>query len=189
VAEKEIFCSLVSPKSAAGGPIRWAANEEERLIQMNTTIKIDDLSDPRIARFLEEHLNDMQSVTPPESCHALDLDALRRPEITFWSVWNDDELVGCGALKMLTDIHAELKSMRTSAKHRGTGLGTMLLQHIISEARRRGIQQISLETGAIPFFDAARALYEKNGFEYCGPFNGYKDDPNCVFMSREITKP
>lgn len=153
---------------------------------MSYTIKIDDLSDSRIAQFLEEHLKDMRAVSPPESKHALDLEGLKKPEITFWSVWNDDELVGCGAIKLLDDIHAELKSMRTSPKHRGAGVGRMLLRHIISQARERGIKRISLETGAMSFFDAARALYKKNGFESCAPFNGYIDDSNSVFMTREI---
>jgi putative acetyltransferase len=153
---------------------------------MSYAIKMDDLSDPRIAQFLEEHLDDMRATTPPESIHALDLEALKKPEITFWSVWKDEALVGCGALKMLSDTHAELKSMRTSARHRGAGIGTLIVQHIIAEAQKRGIKQISLETGSVDFFAPARALYRKNGFEECGPFEGYHEDPNSVFMTREI---
>jgi putative acetyltransferase len=153
---------------------------------MDTIIKIDDLSDPRIAQFLEEHLEDMRATSPPESIHALDLDGLRKPEITFWSVWKGDELVGCGALKQLTEAHAELKSMRTSRHYRGAGIGTMIVQHIIAEAKKRGIRRISLETGSMAFFEPARALYRKNGFAYCSPFDGYKEDPNSVFMTREI---
>lgn len=153
---------------------------------MNYVIKVDDLLDPRIAQFLEAHIQDMRSVTPPESKHALDLVGLRRPEITFWSVWQGDVLVGCGALKRLGDGHGELKSMRTSAGHRGRGIATLLLQHIIGEARKQDIWRISLETGAMPFFEPARALYRKNGFNDCGPFEGYRDDPNSVFMTKEI---
>jgi len=153
---------------------------------MDFCFKIDDLSDPRIARFLEEHLDDMRATTPPESIHALDLDKLKQPEIIFWSVWQGEELAGCGALKRLSDTHAELKSMRTARSFRGRGLGTLILEHILREARTRGFRRVSLETGSMDFFAPARALYAKHGFEVCGPFEGYWDDPNSVFMSREI---
>ena len=153
---------------------------------MDFCFKIDDLSDPRIARFLEEHLDDMRATTPPESIHALDLEKLKQPEIIFWSVWQGEELAGCGALKRLSDTHAELKSMRTARSFRGRGLGTLILEHILREARTRGFRRVSLETGSMDFFAPARALYAKHGFEVCGPFEGYWDDPNSVFMSREI---
>jgi len=153
---------------------------------MDFCFKIDDLSDPRIARFLEEHLDDMRATTPPESIHALDLEKLKQPEIIFWSVWQGEELAGCGALKRLSNTHAELKSMRTARSFRGRGLGTLILEHILREARTRGFRQVSLETGSMDFFAPARALYAKHGFEVCGPFEGYWDDPNSVFMSREI---
>jgi putative acetyltransferase len=148
--------------------------------------QVDDLTDPRIARLLEEHLEDMRATTPPESIHALDLEALKQPEIIFWSLWQGEELAGCGALKRLNDTHAELKSMRTARKFRGMGLGTLILEHILREARARGYRRVSLETGAVEFFAPARALYAKHGFVVCGPFEGYWDDPNSVFMTREI---
>ncbi|MFZ6027819.1 MAG: GNAT family N-acetyltransferase [Chloroflexota bacterium] len=153
---------------------------------MTYTIKIDDLSDLRVVQFLAEHIADMRSASPPESKHVLDLEGLKKPDVTFWSVWLDDELVACGAIKRLSATHAELKSMRTSAGHRGAGIGTMLVQYIIGAARQRGFRRISLETGAAAFFEPARALYRKNGFEYCPPFDGYRMDPNSVFMTREI---
>ncbi len=153
---------------------------------MDFCFKIDDLSDPRITRFLEEHLDDMRATTPPESIHALDLEKLKQPEIIFWSVWQGEELAGCGALKRLSDTHAELKSMRTARSFRGRGLGTLILEYILREARTRGFQRVSLETGSMDFFAPARALYAKHGFEVCRPFEGYWDDPNSVFMSREI---
>ncbi|MBN1372802.1 MAG: GNAT family N-acetyltransferase [Anaerolineaceae bacterium] len=153
---------------------------------MDFCFKIDDLSNPRIAQFLEEHLDDMRATTPPESIHALDLEKLRQPEIIFWSVWQGEELAGCGALKRLSDTHAELKSMRTARNFRGMGLGTLILEHILREARTRGFRRVSLETGSMDFFAPARALYAKHGFEVCEPFEGYWDDPNSVFMSREI---
>jgi putative acetyltransferase len=149
-------------------------------------IKIDDLSGAEIARFLEDHIKDMKSVSPPESKHALDLDGLRKPEITFWTVWDNGQLVGCGALKELDAVHGEIKSMRTSPLCRGKGVASLMLQHLFNEAKKRNYKRLSLETGAMAFFKPARALYEKFGFAYCPPFPPYKEDPNSVFMSKEL---
>jgi putative acetyltransferase len=149
-------------------------------------IKIDDLSGPEIARFLEEHINDMRSVSPPESKHALDLDGLRKPEITFWTVWDHGQLVGCGALKEIDATHGEIKSMRTSPLHRGKGVASLMLQHLLNEAQKRNYRRLSLETGSMPFFKPAHALYQKFGFVSCPPFPPYKEDPNSVFMSKEL---
>jgi putative acetyltransferase len=146
-------------------------------------IVVDDLTSEAIARFLEEHIRDMRSVSPPESKHALDLDGLRKPNITFWSVLDGDLIAGCGALKELDAQHGEVKSMRTAASHRGHGIGAMMLQHIIEEARRRGYIRLYLETGAMPFFTPARRLYARHGFVPCAPFADYKEDPNSVFMT------
>lgn len=156
---------------------------------MDLQILIDDLSDPRIAAFLEDHIKDMRSVSPPESKHALDLEGLRKPEIKFWSAWSDSVLVGCGALKRLDAEHAELKSMRTSPLHRRKGIGVAILRHIVSEARSSGYIRMSLETGSMPFFEPARALYESYGFTYCRPFADYKDDPNSLFMTLDLSVP
>jgi putative acetyltransferase len=147
-------------------------------------IVIDDLSGREIAEFLEEHLADMKSVSPPESKHALDLEGLRQPDITFWSVWSDGMPIACGALKELSESHGEIKSMRTSAHSRGRGVASCLLSHILNTAYERGYQKISLETGSMAFFEPARKLYEKFGFSVCTPFGDYKEDPNSVFMSR-----
>jgi putative acetyltransferase len=149
-------------------------------------IRVDDLSGPEIAAFLEEHLADMYAASPPESCHALDLDGLRRPEITFWSMWEDDQLVGCGALKELDASHGEIKSMRVRATARGRGAGSAIMGHLTGEASRRGYRRLSLETGAEEFFAPARALYAKFGFEVCPPFADYREDPNSCFMTREL---
>jgi putative acetyltransferase len=149
-------------------------------------IKIDDLSSSEIAEFLEEHIKEMKSVSPPESKHALALEGLRKPEIMFWSVWDDSRLIGCGAMKELDENHAEIKSMRTAISHRGKGIASMLLQHILNEAKRRGYRRISLETGSMPFFEPARNLYAKYSFENCAPFSTYRKDPNCVFMTRKL---
>ena len=149
-------------------------------------IKIDDLCGSEIAEFLEEHIREMKSVSPPESKHALDLKGLRKPEITFWTVWNARRLIGCGAIKELNADHAEIKSMRTAASYRGKGIASMLLEHILKEAKLRGYRLIYLETGSMPFFVPARNLYAKYGFKNCAPFSTYKEDPNSVFMYREL---
>lgn len=155
-------------------------------------IRRDDLSDPRIAAFLEEHLADMRRVSPPESVHALDLDQLRQPDILFFSAWDEDTaspkatLLGTGAIKLLDAAHGEIKSMRTHAARRGQGLAGRLLQHLMDQARVHGLQRLSLETGAEDFFAPARALYQRNGFVPCPPFEGYWDDPNSRFFTRTV---
>jgi putative acetyltransferase len=149
-------------------------------------IAVDDLSGPQIARFLDEHVQEMRSITPPESKHALDLEGLRRPEITFWSVVDGDTVVGCGAIKRLDAGHAEVKSMRTAATHKRSGIASFLLEHIIIEAKRMGFTRLSLETGTAEFFLPARKLYEKFGFECCQPFADYQPDPYSVFMTRVL---
>ena len=154
--------------------------------ELSVDIKVDDLTDPRIAALLQEHLDDMYRTSPPESVHALDLGKLREPEITFWSVWNGPDLVGCGALKHLDAEHAELKSMRTPNAYRRKGIGKIILEHILNEARRRGYRYISLETGSMDFFAPARRLYASYGFEPCKPFADYWDDPNSYFMTRDL---
>src|SRR5687768_5205559 len=111
-------------------------------------IKVDDLSAPEVAELLAEHLRSLAKVSPPESRHALNLDELRKPDIVFWSVWQGKQVVGCGALKALDAKHGEIKSMRTAAAHLRKGVATVLLEHIISEAKRRGYRRLSLETGA-----------------------------------------
>ena len=150
------------------------------------TIKIDDLAGEDVAEFLRGHLSEMALHSPPESIHALDLEALRKPDITFWSVWEGDVLVGCGALKMLDEMHGEIKSMRTSPVHRGRGIGRQMLQHILVEAESRGIRRLSLETGSMVAFEPARRLYSSVGFNFCGPFADYKLDPHSVFMTKEL---
>ena len=153
----------------------------------NLRIDLDEsLSDPRIAAFLEEHLADMRRVSPPESVHALDLNALRQPGIRFWTAWLGDALVGTAALKRLDNEHAELKSMRTTTALRGQGIAAQMLEHTIAQARALDHARMSLETGSQPFFAPARALYAKHGFEECGPFGTYKLDPHSYFMTRTL---
>ncbi|GAA2339181.1 N-acetyltransferase [Streptomyces caniferus] len=149
-------------------------------------IAVDDLSGPEIAEFLDEHVQQMRSRTPLESKHALDLDGLRKPEVTLWSVMDGDTLVGCGALKRLDADHAELKSMRTRPTRQRSGVASRLLVHIVGEARRMGFTRLSLETGSDEFFLPARRLYEKYGFQNCEPFANYQPDPNSTFMTRTL---
>ena len=156
-------------------------------------IRLDDLRDPRIEQFMEEHLRDMRATSPPESVHALDMARLRQPEIRFWTAWLPDEtapapgrLVGTGALKHLDDGHAELKSMRTAASVRGQGVGRAVLDHILGQAVDLGYQHISLETGSQPFFEPTHQLYLRYGFADCAPFGSYGPDPHSRFMSRTL---
>ena len=154
------------------------------LLPPDMLIRVDDLSGPEIRTLLEEHLRNMHALSPPESVHALDLTALQRPEITFWTVWSQGELWGCGALKALDPAHGEVKSMRTASTSRRRGVGRAMLEHIIAVAHARSYARLSLETGSMEAFAPARRLYESFGFTYCGPFADYAADPNSVFMTR-----
>ena len=146
-------------------------------------IETDDLSRHAIHALLEEHLRDMHTWSPPESVHALDLAKLRQPDITFWSAWDGALLLGCGALKELDRHHGEVKSMRTPNALRRRGAGRALLATIVDTARARGYQRLSLETGSMAAFAPAQRLYQSVGFEFCGPFGDYIEDPNSVFMT------
>jgi putative acetyltransferase len=149
-------------------------------------IRVDDLRGPEIAELLAVHVAFCRSSSPPESTHVLDLDALRTPAITFWSAWDGAGLLGCAALKELDAAHGEIKSMHTAAPYRGRGVGLGLLRHIVAEARSRGYRRLSLETGSMEAFAAARALYARFGFVACPPFGDYRLDPNSVFMTLEL---
>jgi len=149
-------------------------------------IEIDDLSRPQIHALLNEHLQSMYALSPPESVHALDLTKLRQPGITFWTAWEEDQLLGCGAVKELDARHGEIKSMRTPQALRRKGAGRAILAHIIDVARSRGYERLSLETGAMAAFHPAHRLYEAFGFSYCGPFGDYTEDPNSVFMTLRL---
>jgi len=149
-------------------------------------IRLGGLEDPAVIGLLEEHLQSMAVHSPPESIHALDLAGLQRPEMTFWSVWQDGGLLGCGALKELDARHGEIKSMRTAAAHLRKGVARRLMVHLIDEARRRSYERLSLETGSMEAFAAARNLYASFGFQECEPFGEYVLDPYSVFMTREL---
>jgi putative acetyltransferase len=149
-------------------------------------IRVDDLEGSEIHELLQEHLRSMLSLSPPESVHALDIEALRQPEITFWTVWESGELLGCGALKELDSQHAEIKSMRTVSSHLRKGIAKTLLNHIIAEAKRRSYTRLSLETGSMASFEPAHKLYTSFGFTDCQPFADYIEDPYSIFMTKEL---
>ncbi|NJK99631.1 MAG: GNAT family N-acetyltransferase [Spirulinaceae cyanobacterium RM2_2_10] len=149
-------------------------------------IREDDLTGAAIAALLRAHLTEMYEIMPPESVHALDIAALRSPAITVWTAWRGRALLGCGALKELTASIGEIKSMRTARAYRRQGVAARLLEHILEEAKRRSYSQLYLETGSFAAFVSARALYSRYGFEPCGPFADYTDDPASAFMTKTL---
>ena len=150
-------------------------------------IRQGGLDTAEVAALLGEHLEEMHRYSPPESVHALDLDRLRTPDLTFWSVWDGSDVLGCGALRELDATHGELKSMRTATAHRRRGVAAALLEHLVAEARSRGYTRVSLETGSPGAFAPARALYAGYGFRACGPFGPYAADDFSVFMTLDLT--
>ncbi|ABV86330.1 GNAT family N-acetyltransferase [Shewanella pealeana] len=149
-------------------------------------IRVGQLHNEQVLALLKEHHEDMASHSPPESVHALDISGLEAGDVTFWSLWREDDLAGCGALKRLDIAHAEIKSMRTSTDFLRQGVAQQLLAHIISEARSQGYRRLSLETGSMAAFIPARKLYEQFGFEECEPFADYKQDPYSAFMTKTL---
>jgi len=149
-------------------------------------IIIDNLAGPEVKALLADHLQSMADHSPPDCVHALDREKLRAPDITFWSVWDDDELLGCGALKELDPSHGEIKSMRTAAVRLGKGVGSALVRHIVATATERGYERLSLETGSGAAFEPAHSLYLKFGFEFCGPFGDYAPGSFSRFMTLRL---
>lgn len=149
-------------------------------------IVVDDLSSASVVALLRQHRDSMILNSPPQSVHALDLDGLRASAVTLWTAWDNDEVLGCGALQELDARHGEIKSMRTAAAHLRKGVATAMLRHLIDESRSRGYTRLSLETGSGPAFEPADSLYKKFGFRYCGPFGNYRDDPFSRFMSLKL---
>jgi putative acetyltransferase len=144
------------------------------------------LDDPRVVALLHTHVTRARAETGRGSAHALDLSALRTPEIAFWTAWEGEEIIGVGALKQLSAEHGEIKSMHTAEAARGRGVGSALLRHIMAAARARGMSRLSLETGSWAYFIPARALYARHGFVECAPFGEYREDPNSVFMTLQL---
>jgi putative acetyltransferase len=150
-------------------------------------IERGDLDDPETVALIQAHVTRAVAATEPGSAHALDVSALKAPEIDFWTVRDDDgALIAVGALKRLTADHGELKSMHVAETRRRTGAGRALIEHLIADARRQGLTRLSLETGSWAYFESARAFYARHGFEVCGPFLGYVTDRNSVFMTLSL---
>jgi putative acetyltransferase len=166
-------CPLIGPQSVGG---------------KDSMLKIisGGLDDVRVRALLEHHVRTARAQTAPGSAHALDLDGLNMADVKFWSAWDGEALLGVGALKQLSASHGEIKSMHTSETRRRTGVGRAMLAHIIDSARKRGMDRVSLETGAWEYFRPARAFYRSHGFVECGPFGDYVADPNSVFMTFEL---
>jgi putative acetyltransferase len=167
-----------------GGDEGWF--EGQILMDVSMRIRTDDLSGAEIIGLLKAHLDYCRASSPPESVHALDLDGLRAKNVTFWSIWDGPDILGCGALKQLDPSHGEIKSMHTKASARGKGVAAAVVRHIITEGRARGYRRISLETGANAAFAPARALYASFGFVPTDPFADYRPDPNSVFMALDL---
>ena len=151
-------------------------------------ITLGDLTDPRVIDLLRYHLIKSLEHSAPGSSHALDLNGLQAVDVTFWTAWDGETLVGTGGLKQLSEDHGEVKSMHTDQAVREKGVGSAMLQHIISVARSRGMSRLSLETGAEVYFQPAISLYHKHGFVDCPPFGDYVPDPNSVFMTLDLCK-
>lgn len=149
-------------------------------------IKVEDEFGTQVVALLTEHLDSMAALSPPESVHALDLDALKVPEVTFWCAWGGTKLMGCGALKKLTPEHAEVKSMRTATQYLRQRVAASMLDQILQTAKNRGYSRLSLETGSADPFLPAQALYRGYGFEFCPPFGDYVLDPHSVFMTLRL---
>jgi len=147
-----------------------------------------DLTDARVIALLEYHLTTALAQSPRESCHAFDVSALQRPEVSFWASWDGEELLGVGALMDLGGGHGEVKSMHTATAARGRGVGSAMVRHLVALARERGFRRLSLETGSMGYFAPARALYARHGFVECEPFGDYVLDPNSVFMTLDLAE-
>jgi putative acetyltransferase len=149
-------------------------------------ITTGDLTDPAVLALLQNHLSRARAETAPGSAHALDVEGLRASDVSFWSAWDGGSLLGVAALKRLSAHHGEVKSMHTAENARRRGVGTALMQHVFTEARRVGLTRLSLETGSWDYFEPARVFYRRHGFHDCAPFAHYRVDPNSVFMTREL---
>ena len=145
-----------------------------------------DLGDPRVIELLDFHLTSARAQTALGSAHALDLTGLQSPDLRLWTIWEEETLLGVGALKRLSPEHGEIKSMHTAQSMRGRGAGSAMLRHIIATARASGMSRLSLETGSWDYFQPARALYRSHGFVECPSFADYVPDPNSVFMTLEL---
>ena len=146
-----------------------------------------NFDNPEVHEFLIKHFIELRSVSPEGSAHVLDITSLKDPSIKFWSLWEENDLMGSGALKFLDKEHGEFKSIRVNDKFKNKGNGSKVINHLINEAKKLNIKRLSLETGAGDFFLAARKLFNKCGFKTCEPFSHYKNDINSVYMTMLIS--
>lgn len=149
-------------------------------------IKLDKLESDEIKALLKRHTAEMEANSPPGSCHYLDLDGLRAADVTVWSIWDGQNLMGCGALKQLDARHGEIKSMHVHSDARGKGIANTMLEYILAEATSRGYTRLSLETGSYDEFLPARKLYEKYGFTMCPAFGVYEPNVHSTFMTKVL---
>jgi putative acetyltransferase len=147
------------------------------------------LDDPRVLALLETHVARARAETAPGKAHALDVSGLKTPDIRFFTLWQGEDLLACGALKTLSPDHGEVKSMHTAEARRGSGAGSRILAHMIEQARAMGLNRLSLETGTWPYFHAAYWFYLRHGFIDCAPFADYKADPDRRFMTLQLDGP
>ena len=145
-----------------------------------------NFEEKKVNELLLKHFKELRSVSPANSCHVLDINGLKKDNIKFWSLWENEKLVGCGALKFLNEGHGEFKSIRIADKFRGKGLGVKIIYHLISEAKKLNIKKLSIETGSGSFFSPARKLFQNCGFKTCEPFAHYKKDPNSCYFTLDL---
>ena len=146
----------------------------------------NNFQNPKVNELLEKHFIELKAASPKGSVHVLDIPGLKDPSIKFWSLWQNDDLIGCGALKFLNRQHGEFKSIRIHDKFRNKGFGIKVINHLINEAKKLNIKRLSIETGAGDFFKPARKLFKKCSFELCEPFAHYKKDINSVYLTKLI---
>jgi len=146
-----------------------------------------NFDNPEVNKLLISHFIELRAASPKGSAHVLDIDGLKHSSIKFWSLWKNRMLMGCGALKFLDNIHGEFKSIRVHDSFRGKGFGAEVINHLITEAKRLNIKQLSIETGAGDFFIPARKLFNNCGFEACEPFAHYKKDINSIYLTKFIS--
>tara|TARA_B100000989_G_scaffold298847_1_gene290437 strand:+ start:634 stop:1089 length:456 start_codon:yes stop_codon:yes gene_type:complete len=146
----------------------------------------NNFDNPFVNNLLIKHFRELRSVSPKGSTHVLDIEGLKDPSINFWSLWEQDDLIGCGALKFLDKTHGEFKSIRVADNFRKKGYGKIVILHLISESKKLGVSKISVETGAGKFFKPARTLFKECGFEKCQPFSHYTEDPNSCYYNLKI---
>ena len=146
----------------------------------------NNFDNAEVNHLLTKHFIELRSVSPDDSCHVLDIKGLKDSSIKFWSFWDNNQLIGCAALKFLNDEHGEFISIRVEDNSRGKGFGKKIISHLIEVAKNEGIKKLSIETGAGDFFKSARKLFKKFGFKTCRPFADYKEDPNSCYFDLEI---